>query len=119
MEEAEGAEGRGTRTPSWAGLLTDLVSILYIAAKKFGPGFVSVYKGKGNANLLRNRGMWCGLRKLQENLSFKQSDLAGLLLLLRAETSKNGPARKCNGAPLVARITRVIINISLCRHMEL
>ena len=56
-------------------MLTDLVSILYIAAKKFGPGFVSVYKGKGNANLLRNRGMWCGLRNLQENLSFKQSDL--------------------------------------------
>ena len=80
MEEAEGAEERGTRTPSWAGLLTDLVSVLYIAAKKFGPGFVSVYKGKGNANLLRNRGMWCGLRKLQENLSFKQSDLKKALM---------------------------------------
>ena len=80
MEEAEGAEGKGTRTPSWAGLLTDLVSVLYIAAKKFGPGFVSVYKGKNNANLLKNRGMWCGLRNLQENLSFKQSDLKKALM---------------------------------------
>ena len=31
-------------------MLTDLVSILYIAAKRFGPGFVSIYKGKNNAN---------------------------------------------------------------------
>ena len=72
--DAAGSPGTDTRQ-RWSGAIVDLAAVLVVAARRCGPGFVSVYKGKGNANLLRNRGMWCGLRALQDNLSFKQTDL--------------------------------------------
>ena len=83
----------GTRTASWSGAIVDLAAVLVVAARRSGPGFVSVYKGKGNGNLLRNRGMWCGLRALQANLSFKQTDLKKALMQTLTKVEKEWAAQ--------------------------